>query len=1331
MAVKRRVNWISQQRVDVPDMRAIESAMSNDFDELIKAFVTGTSQGYVLRGFEISMAGAIGGAANGLSLIVDPGAIFHVTSSQSGTSLLVAPGTPPQQLNSATNTIVDGAFAPSALNYVGIEYERFIDDTTTSQVYLWNPTTNNETTKNAPRAQILRYRVKITTSTFASNVLPIAVVTTDAGNNVVTITDARWQLTRLGQGGTSPNPFYKYPWSAHAEGRTENPSTSSSNSVNPFRGGDKMLGSLKDWMDAVMTSIQEIKGTTFWYGASSSGSLESLRQDLGNTIVTGRGHIKHQNSPAGRLNWDQDIYVRVIGSRLSYRILANAASSDITLSDDRVAYLTLVRGVEVLPNLIFTNGSATVTSVGAIAWTSPLQAGDWIKLGADTDAGYYQILTVDSLTQVTLTENFGGTSTGASGAKAKYAFGVYQTAAVPTTDRHVKVSLRKDVPAGENIWWFAARSDNGGGTARIYVRFLGHELQQGEEVEISDSISESIIAYIGATSEVDGSPQYSSNNVVTDGTSLTTAIGDLDAAVGIAGAGANQDRSLKLVGGGTWAWNSGTGELTLTADAYIQIPGLTNVRNTIQFSVQSPITLAADGDVAHVTVVRSAGAATNLVVTVAQVDTVVPGPNTVVIARRVGSDVIVGTASFRLINGQSKELDAGLSIQNRTLLGTGVTESTSSPSYSTRSGGAPQRTILDSQGILEALASSDIELDKFFGQLLVTEHETDANKARIRASDKTMLDSTVLSQELNELFVKFDGAVINFTTGVITESDGTTPLGLNFTPFSIPANQYFWYAIAGIAGSVTADNRQLLQIQVTPATSANAVAANAAFPAIAGDKKLGAVQIFNNAGSLEVFSVKRLGVGSGSGSGTGNADDIIETIKNRILDSPFELVTPNVFRTDKDDLVDPSSTGAYSPATKTFLFSSAAQELVTTQLLDANEFLNNTDSLSQVELLMFWDIDAVDTAAIYEVSRNGGNEWQVVSMERVGNTDLYRGIHTFEEEAVDQVLSFNATLNSTSVLNATTQQSLAQPVVLAEKSLLREVILQLNKIGTPSGNLTVSIAEDNAGNPGTILCQSSFVPMSSIGAGDSGHTVEIPEIYVTAGTYHILVQTDAAYKASFSAGVHQLAWRTDSAGATPYLRANNGTVWSALTNVKAGYSLRGIELDLRIMVTSSAGTKRLKGYGILYDSVAPQGGFATGFAQINKFVFQAVAQNLNEFTLNFIPDSDIVKVYLLGTGQVFRYGDFQVDGQKIIFPANTFNNGGIEITQTLVIEQVEGNSFDNSDKNGSLLAANHLGSTDPGIDKSSPGRGFILQRPDGTKREISIDNNDNIVISSV
>lgn len=508
MAVLRRVNLLSQQRIDLNDLKSIESASSNDFDDLMKSFVTGTDHGFILRGFELSMSGAIGGAATGLAVSVDPGAVMHINSSQSGTMYLVPTGMLPQQLNASTNPLVDGSFTPSAINYIGLEYERYLDTTTDSQVYLWDPTTKAETTKTAPRAQVLRFRLKISSTIPASNILPIAIVTTDASSNVISVTDARFRLFSLGQGGFSPNPTYQYPWTAQSEGRTANPVTSTSDSVNPFHGGDKMLGTLKDWMDAIMTELQGVKGTPYWFSTSTSGSLQSLREDLGNTVITGRGYISHSKTTPGLINWSSDIVVRVIGSSLAYTIAANPTSTNITLTDDQAAYITLIRGQGITPNLIFTNNGATVSSVGSVAWTAPLVAGDWIKLASSTDQGYYKIQSIDSTTQVTLATPFTGQSTGASGTQAQYAFGSYQSSATPSTNRHIYIAPRSQVPSGEDTFWMFLRSDNGGSTGRVYIRFLGSEIEQGVSEEISDNVPLQLFEYIGSASESSSQPQY-------------------------------------------------------------------------------------------------------------------------------------------------------------------------------------------------------------------------------------------------------------------------------------------------------------------------------------------------------------------------------------------------------------------------------------------------------------------------------------------------------------------------------------------------------------------------------------------------------------------------------------------------------------------------------------------------------------------------------------------------------------------------------------------------------------------------------------------------------
>lgn len=412
MAVLRRVNFLSQSRVDLPDLRAIESAGSADWDQAIQGIITNTSQGYIVRGFEISMAGAIGAAASSLQLQVDPGALLHIAASQSGTVLMVPPGTPNQQLNSSINTNVTGAFVPNAFNYIGIDYTRYIDPTTDAQVYIWDPTTNTETSEIAPRAQILTFTISISTIPWSANQLPIAMVYTDAGNNVQSITDCRWMLYRLGTGGTNPNPFFTYPWTAQPEGRTENPSSSSSNSINPFEGGDKMLFSMKDWMNAIMTSFLEIKGTTYWYSQSSAGSISKLREDLGNTFSAGTGTITHgvlpNNDPVltttGSITTDSNQLtglastaglvngLYIFGTGIPYNTtIVSIAGSTVTMSN----------------NATLTNATVTVsfyspsvvTSPGQINWSDPF----YLKVVGS--ALSYEIATNPTSTDIILSDD--------------------------------------------------------------------------------------------------------------------------------------------------------------------------------------------------------------------------------------------------------------------------------------------------------------------------------------------------------------------------------------------------------------------------------------------------------------------------------------------------------------------------------------------------------------------------------------------------------------------------------------------------------------------------------------------------------------------------------------------------------------------------------------------------------------------------------------------------------------------------------------------------------------------------------------------------------------
>ncbi len=710
-----------------------------------------------------------------------------------------------------------------------------------------------------------------------------------------------------------------------------------------------------------------------------------------------------------------------------------------------------------------------------------------------------------------------------------------------------------------------------------------------------DQAVSDVADYVGAGIN-DVSPVYGSTNYITDGDPLVEAISDLDFELGIIDGDLNslydyvrQDRNAKLIKGGTWAWDEPNNELSWSSAAFIQIPGLADSVNQI---AAGTATLGADGRFAYVSMNR-AGPGGLLSVQVDTIGTATLGDDDIVIARRVGNDILIG-ASFLLKSGEFLEMDGALAEINRRL-----------------------------------------------NQLRLTEHESAVNKARIAAADITQLDSTILTQELSDFILNFSGAVINFTTGDILASDDATPLGINFTPFTIPVGQYFWYGVGLLPATVGGDNRISAQVLVTPASAANAVQASAPYPNILGDKKLGAIQIQNVAGTMTIVQVRRLGVGSGSGSGgTGDTTEILETVKNMLSDSIYSLAAQTVFKIDEEELVDPSSTGAYSIVDKAFALDTA-ETLVTQPLLDQEEFKDLEKSLPQIDLSVFWKELAIDDAATYEISRDGGTNWQTVTMERVGQaTSVYQGTHTFTDET-DDIYSSDTTPSGIYALNASTQQAGAIEFTVTGSDLvqLQSVIMSFAKVNTPTGTAFIKIVKEDTGAPSTdpddIVATLNGIDITSISVG--ANTFDISAV-LGPGTYYVVIETDSVYKSGFPTNVLQL---TTTASSTLY--SYNGSSWSAAG--LGGYLVvNALVLDLRLRITASQAAQ-LEGFAVLYD-VEP--------------------------------------------GEAPNFSD------------------------TL-----------------SLLEANHLGSTNQAIDRSVAGRGIFLRRPDGTLRELVINDNDDIEIWSV
>jgi hypothetical protein len=292
MAVTRSANWLSQMRVDVPHLRSLESAINGDFDILAGRALAGDKP-LVVRGFALSGVAA-GGPASLLQLVTADGILFNRLANESGTFLWVPADRAPELLNPTTNGTIDGGWTVSATNYVGIEFVRNADPTTTDIVQFRDADTQLETPRQVPLARTLDYRIQISTLPFSAqpSIVPVATVQLNSTGFIVGVADARPLMFRLGSGGDLPSrsSFFS-AWTRKESFGTIN------NTL--FQGGDKSISNLKDWQDAIMTRMWETGGGEFWYSATADRNVTLIT--YGSPLPSGEYFA--WNSGTSTLSW--------------------------------------------------------------------------------------------------------------------------------------------------------------------------------------------------------------------------------------------------------------------------------------------------------------------------------------------------------------------------------------------------------------------------------------------------------------------------------------------------------------------------------------------------------------------------------------------------------------------------------------------------------------------------------------------------------------------------------------------------------------------------------------------------------------------------------------------------------------------------------------------------------------------------------------------------------------------------------------------------------------------------------------------------------------------
>jgi hypothetical protein len=480
--------------------------------------------------------------------------------------------------------------------------------------------------------------------------------------------------------------------------------------------------------------------------------------------------------------------------------------------------------------------------------------------------------------------------------------------------------------------------------------------------------------------------------------------------------------------------------------------------------------------------------------------------------------------------------------------------------------------------------------------------------------------------------------------------------------------------------------------------------------------------------------IVNFGSGGGGSGGTGDQTNSLNRLEDWFNASPYQFMSPSVFKTDGATYI-ASATASFDIVNQWYLASIVGQTVVASQLFDT-VFLSQGIDVAQVEAILMFDSTGVDTNPGVGFSRDGGVNYFPMTMARIGLSDSWRATLTISTDEASFASLYSYAVTSTGNLDLTASgsagmnRSMPFTVAASTYQVLRTASVNVNKVGSPSGNLTFRIVRDNGSGlpsalPGDILSESAFVPMSGIASGASTVTANVPLVALIPGAYHLVIWTDLAYENSYVAATTLLQLKSTAVGSGGSF---NGTAWSTTAN-SFQYAITGRALIGQLKYTAGTANAKFIGFGVAYNF---KPGVVSGLYSLEVQSFLGSA-NQNVFTLTkFLPDPDLLKIYEPGTGQVYSRGGllgFQVSGQTVTFPAGTFNKPGDTII--LRFEQTQGQAFDSSDKNGSLLAANNLGSSDPTIDKSVAGLGIILQRPDGVKRMITIDNNDNIVIKSV
>ena len=468
-------------------------------------------------------------------------------------------------------------------------------------------------------------------------------------------------------------------------------------------------------------------------------------------------------------------------------------------------------------------------------------------------------------------------------------------------------------------------------------------------------------------------------------------------------------------------------------------------------------------------------------------------------------------------------------------------------------------------------------------------------------------------------------------------------------------------------------------------------------------------------------NIRQLGTGSGGG-GSGGGPSFLQDLKFQLKTSYFDYLTASVFSADQDAKI-ASSNGEYSFPDNAWGLD-AGDNLQTIDLLD-QRFLDRSVDLENIDLTVKFNPEQVDVDTAFEISRDGVN-FETVEMESIEGSDTYIGNHKFDDSLIPLVpIIENDDINADAevILNVTNAQAFAQPfTTLLQKSVLKELKVFVNKLGSPDGYLQAKIVKADTGAP-SLLSEdiefiSGLIPVSLLDPGANEVDFGIPNLVLDAEEdYFFIIETDDLYKSSYSNGVDEISLNVDaSAPSFGAIQSYDGAAYNIQAGTALTFSLSGREQKLVLRLTSVNGTL-IDGFGVFY-------GFARHVIQDSVYPLENIEfDGDDDVTIiqisQFVINHDTLVLFDLDTGQSWSFPAFSFAGNAIQVPSGTFLREGERIRLKAML--VGGGTFSNDENLNTLAAENHSASLNSNLDKSVAGRGRLFKDGAGNMVEMAID----------